>query len=179
MAQDSKPLSLRAYARRRGVSAEAVSKAVAAGRLRDAVVVVDGQPKIGDPELADREWEGNTRPRADKAAPAARSEGDADIPDYLESRALREAAAARREAALADEAELDLAKRRGELIDAEDARGERIEAYSLVKARLLAVPSQVAQRLPHLATEVEPVIDELIREALQELSERARSTGGG
>jgi hypothetical protein len=171
----TKPLSLRAYARRRGVSPEAVSKAVSTGRLRESVTTVDGAPKIADPEVADREWEANSRQRVDPA-PAPAPNG---TPDYHASRALREAAAARREATLADQAELDLAERRGQLIDAEDARCDRIAAFSLVKQKLLAVPSQVAQRLPHLAIEVEPVIDELIREALQELSQRAASSDGG
>lgn len=58
------PISLREYARHRaargfvGTSAAAVSKAVASGRLVKSVVRDHrGQPKIADPELADREWE--------------------------------------------------------------------------------------------------------------------------
>lgn len=58
-------MSLRAYARRVGVSPEAVSKAVSVGRLKRSVVLVSRIPKIGDPELADLEWRANTRARAD------------------------------------------------------------------------------------------------------------------
>lgn len=161
-----KPLSQSAYARRRGVSAEAVSKAIAEGRLRDSVVVVDGHGKIADAELADREWEENTRPRSDEPRAAL----PRDLPEYYAARAVREGSAARREAAQADIAEIDLAKRRGQLIDADEARADVLAAYSLVKTRLLGVPSLVAQRLPHLAVEVQPVVDALIREALEELS---------
>jgi hypothetical protein len=55
-----KPLSLRAYAKRRNCSHVAVRNAIKAGRLVKSVVDVDGQPKIADPELADREWKANT-----------------------------------------------------------------------------------------------------------------------
>jgi hypothetical protein len=55
-------LSFAEYAKQRGCSRNAVSKAVKAGRLRDAVQRVDGVPRIIDVELADREWAANTDP---------------------------------------------------------------------------------------------------------------------
>lgn len=168
----AEPLAQRAYAKRRGVSGEAVSKAIAEGRLRDSIVMVDGRAKIADPELADREWEANTRPRSDEPRAAL----PRDLPEYYVFRSQREGSAARRESAQADLAELELARKRGQLIDADDARADVLAAYSLVKTRLLGVPSLVAQRLPHLAGEVEPVVDELIRAALEELS---AGDGGG
>lgn len=204
-------MSLRAYGRRRGVSGEAVSKAVDDGRLVRSVVVVRGQPKIADPDLADREWEANTRQRAEplpaasEPASNARAGGSrwsraflpppppessepadapaplqsegyaartplADIPDLNTSRQIREAALARRDTAHADQAELELAARRGRLVDAEAARADVEQAYSLVKTRLLRVPSAVAQQLPDLAARVVPVLDVLITEALEELA---------
>jgi hypothetical protein len=154
---------LTAYAARRRVSPKAVSKAVATGRLSASVVRDEhGQPKIADPDLADREWEANTRPRADRplpAAPIARppavrptpadetpvsSPADDDVPDYKVSRARREAAAARREAHLADMAALDLAERRGELVPADEVRGVMVDKFTTVKTRILGVPSRVA-----------------------------------
>ena len=57
-------LSIRGYARHRGVNHNAVRKAIAAGRIT--------QEKDGkiDPEKADREWEANTDPtRAPSTAP--------------------------------------------------------------------------------------------------------------
>lgn len=178
-------LSLRAYARRRGLSPEAVSKAVADGRLRESVTRAGGAPKIADPDLADREWAANTRPRIDhppapvadepspptprpRRQPTAHVVVEDDparprVPDYNESRA-------RREAALADMAEIEVAERRGDLVPVDEARAEVLERYTLVRTRLLGVPSRVAQRLPHLAAEVVPVLDELLREALEELA---------
>lgn len=165
-------MSLAAYAKRRGVSSVAVSKAVSTGRLADSVVRdARGAPKIADPELADREWEENTRPRADKpSATLAPPAGALDVPDYMESRARREAAAARREAAQAEMAELDLKERRGELIAVADVRAEVEARYERVRTRVLGVPSQAAQLLPHLAGEMVPVLESEIREALEELA---------
>lgn len=148
-----------------------MSKAITAGRLREAVVVVGGQPKIADAEIADREWTANTRPRVDRpAAPAPTAAKRDEIPDYNVSRALREAAAARREAALADMAELEVSEKLGKVVPVDEARGDVIERFTVVKTKILGVPSRVAQKLPHLATEVVPVVDSLLREALEELA---------
>lgn len=55
------PLTLGAYAKRRGCSKNAVSKAIKSGRLKLSVVFnASGQPKIADAHLADREWTQNT-----------------------------------------------------------------------------------------------------------------------
>jgi hypothetical protein len=163
------PLSLRAYAKRRGVSPEAVSKAVESGRLRESVVLVGGVPKIGDPDLADREWDARTRPRVDQrparprgADPAPNQQAEpcdpvgpapdaGPVPDYFVSRVLREAAAARREAALAVLAELDVAVRQGELVPVAEARQAVIDKFSIVRTRILGVPLRVAQRVPHVS----------------------------
>ena len=178
------PLSLRAYAKRRNVSAEAVSKAITAGRLRESVVQVGRQPKIADPELADREWEANTRPRVDRPPPApaplAPAPDDvANVPDYFVSRARREAAAARREAAQAELSELEVAERKGELVSVAKAREDVIAKFTIVRTRMLGVPSRVAQRLPHVAVEVVPIVEELVREALEELAADGGAADGG
>lgn len=53
-------MSLRAYARRKGVAPSAVVNAVRRERLVKSVVYVKGQPKIADADLADAEWRQNT-----------------------------------------------------------------------------------------------------------------------
>lgn len=173
------PLSLRAYARRRGVSPEAVSKAIMSGRLRACVVQVNGQPKIGDAEIADREWEANTQPRIDYPPPTAVRQGADDeereglppgVPPYDISRAVREFHAARREGALADVAEIERDEKRDELVPVDEARAYMIEKFTIVKTKILGVPSAVGQKLPHLALEVMPVVDSLLRSVLEELA---------
>lgn len=182
-------MTLTAYAARRGVSVKAVSKAVAAGRLVESVTRTAQGPRIADPELADREWAQNTRaltgprkgpreypvegPIEVPVVPVARGpsrEGPSAEPGIRTSQALRAAAAARRETALADMAEMELAERRGRLVSADEARAGVIQAYSLVKTKLLGVPAALGQRAPHLAAAA-PFVDELIREALEELAE--------
>lgn len=154
----SKPLTLTAYAKRRGVSVKAVSKAIADGRLRDSVTRVGRAPKIADAALADREWDANTAPRVENTGKATQS------PLLLQARV-------RREQAAADLAELELAQRRGDLISIADARRDVIEKFTIVKTRILAVPSRLAQRFPHVASFVMPALDELLRESLEALAD--------
>lgn len=166
--------SLSAYARHRGVSVEAVSKAVAAGRLPTAVVLVDGQPKIADVALADQEWEANTRPRIDQPRkPRRRSAADADADidanadgdasqRYLEARA-------RRESALADLAEIEVEEKLDELVPFEEARDYMIDKFTVAKTKLLGIPSRFVQQFPDLA-EHAPAIESLLREAMEELA---------
>jgi phage terminase Nu1 subunit (DNA packaging protein) len=142
--------------------------------------MVRGVPKIANVELADREWTATTRPRVDHPPPlpptaaldaaAAAAELPLDVPDYNVSRARREAAAARREAALADIAEIEASEKKGELVPTAEAREYVIGKFAVVKTKILGVPTRVAQRLPHLASEVVPAVEELLREALEELA---------
>lgn len=74
--------SLASYARRRGVSTAAVSKAVKRGRLRKSVSHrPTGEPFVADFEMADREWVENASKtyrgrRQASCEPAGRIHGD-------------------------------------------------------------------------------------------------------
>lgn len=191
----SAPMTLTAYAARRGVTPKAVSKAVATGRLSKSVVRDrHGAPKIADPELADREWSENTRARVEYVAPQTRGSAVADAGDpppprgapppremaeYYAHRSAREASESRRAAAQAELAELELAARRGQLIDAAQARADVIAAFSLTKTKLLAIPSALGQIVPDIADRVVPQVDALIRDALEELSARGGDRTAG
>jgi phage terminase Nu1 subunit (DNA packaging protein) len=128
--------------------------------------MVDGHVKISDPELADEEWESTTRP----ATGMPPGELGGDIPDLAESIARRAAAAARKEAAQAELAELELAEREGSVVEVARVRADVISKFTLVKSRILSVPARVAQRLPRIGSEVVSLIDDLLREALEELA---------
>jgi hypothetical protein len=222
------PLTLTAYAKRRGVSVKSVSIAVRDRRLVDSVGRdARDQPTILDPELADREWEANTRRRAERPAvvesiagriepaqgrpcgaegatpsPATTRNGAAApaitlsgcppeirhtheervgaqpaVPDFNVSRDLRAAADARKAVAAAGIAEIELEAKRGSVVPVAEVRAEVIERYSLVKTRLLAVPSAVGQRMPDIAVRVVAVVDELVREALEELAAEVAPDG--
>src|SRR5262245_11884359 len=66
---DETVVSLRAFAKRKGVSLMAVCRAVKTGRLNQCLVYVAGVPKIGDQRVADLEWESNVG----RPAPAKRA----------------------------------------------------------------------------------------------------------
>lgn len=106
------------YAKRRGCSKVAVHKAVKSGRI----TLVDGKV---DPAAADRDWQARSLPRvgnspAPKKAPPvpepppAEEEIDArGAPNFQEERA-------RRERGMADQAEMEAAKMRGDLVPVAD-----------------------------------------------------------
>src|SRR4051794_30803735 len=82
-------LSVRAYARHRGSSHQAVLRAIARGRLSASLTTIDGVTKIADVALADQEWAATTdlskAPDAVKvrAATALRPAGQAEGPSTL------------------------------------------------------------------------------------------------
>ena len=159
-------MSLRAYAKRVGVSVAAVSRAVKSGRLR-ASLTPDG--KIADAALADAEWAANTRAdRRPLTGRGAKPSQPAEVtpgktPDYGESRARREAA----EAALA---ELELAKEQAKLVDAAEIERRIADDYGKVRVKLLGVPSAARQRDPTLTAAHLALFDALVRSALEDLA---------
>lgn len=142
------------YAKHRGCSAVAVHKAVKAGRIS----LIDGRI---DPDVADIQWERNTRARVSAQPPAAlepvrppeglRSDSPADETrsgdyGYWQSRS-------RREAAEASMAEMKRAELAGELIRVSAVRAALTQAYVTMREAILNIPARVA---PQLAAESDP-----------------------
>jgi hypothetical protein len=165
-------LSVRAYARHRkerglpGASHTAVQKAIKAGRIR----LTEGKV---DPDDADRLWrentdEGQRRGPAYESPPPSRpslpppADGD-PVPNYQEARARREAA----EAALA---EIELAEKRLELVPAKDVEARLVKEHSQAKTKLLGVPARARHQDPSLTPEHLALFEDLIREALNDLA---------
>lgn len=196
-------MSLRAYAARRGVSAMAVSKAIESGRLKKSVKRDSrGQPKIKDPELADREWEastdltkapGSVKERADKRRDEEPKDLPARFPDLDEDAdtfahtgmSLTQATAAEK-VWKAKLAELDFRKKAGELVPSHDVKERLTSVFTSCRTKLLGIPSRMKQRLPHLTASEIGEVENLVREALEELAsggdEEAapvRAAGGG
>jgi hypothetical protein len=73
------PLSVRAYARHRGASHQAVLRAIARGRLSASLTTVDGVTKIADVALADKEWAATTD--LSKAPDAVKARAAAGLPN--------------------------------------------------------------------------------------------------
>lgn len=110
-----------------------------------------------DPEVGLEEWHENAPLRA-----------SSDV-DTEALRAWREARA-RRETALAAQAEDDLRRRRAELVEATEVEAKLVTVFSQVRTKLLGVPSKVRQQDPALTASQLALLDNLIREALEDLA---------
>jgi terminase small subunit / prophage DNA-packing protein len=84
-----------------------------------------------------------------------------------QSLAQERAALARKQAELAD---LKAQTIRGELVPAREVEGRWRGITTALRSRLLAAPSRVHARLPHLKRAEVDLIDEEIRQALEELA---------
>ena len=155
-------MSLRQYAKHRGVGLTAVRNAIAYDRI--TVEKVKGQPKI-NPETADREWAENTnQAQARPKNPDANASGDLKGPSYAQSRAIKEAYHAKI-------AKIQFEQQSGKLVDLDEFKDKWLRVVSATRTALLAVPSKVKSQIPHLTLEEVNLVDELIREALEEISE--------
>jgi hypothetical protein len=119
-----------AYSRHRGVSRSAVAKAVADGRI----VLIDGRI---DPTIADAQWKTNTRARSD-----VRSHGKSEQPDATTGGSYG-TARARRELAEASLAEIQLAEKRGELINRAGVEMAIETGFRQIRDSVMAAPDRM------------------------------------
>jgi hypothetical protein len=158
-------MSMAQYARYRGVSRTAVSKAVAARRI----TLIEGRI---DPTVADIQWAVNTAPRRGGRAPALPDRAPAGDEAGCEDLEQLLGPRRRRETALAELAELELAHKRAALVSA-------VELDCALAAKL----AQLDQVLDALAVRIAPllaaqgdapgvyaVLRAEIRQALQQLA---------
>ena len=185
------PMSLRDYARRRGVSPMAVSRAVTAGRLTKSVVRdAKGDPKIADADLADREWEATTD--YSRAPGTVKERAAAERLDGAHGTVAGRKSAARPRPAVVDDgmpeelslaeesakekhwkariAELEFRERSGELVDAKAMEAKLADMFTTVRTKLLGLPTRAKQQLPHLTASDVTLLDSLVREALEGLA---------
>ena len=173
-------MSLRAYARHRGVALSAVQKAIATGRIHPEP---DGSI---DPIKADAQWDRHTRtaqpttPRVTTARPPPVSQPTAPPPmhptsdeargvDYHKARAVRETYSARL-------AKLEFEERTGKLLNADEVKVKYFNLARLLRDRIQQIPRKVAPQIVAAVVAqpdqrvVEDLLMEAIREALEELS---------
>ncbi|MBI5888926.1 MAG: hypothetical protein HZB82_09525 [Deltaproteobacteria bacterium] len=173
----SSSISYRAYARYRGVSPEAVSKAVRTGRI-----TVDADGKI-DPEKADRQWLENTNPskalnfasgnskhRSSSKIAGADTEAAATspangLPPFAQSRAIREAYEARLR-------KLEYEVKIGKLVSADEVRVDAFNIARITRDRLSGIPDMVAPVLVGMndINEIHRLLSTEIRLACEELT---------
>ena len=171
-------------ARALGVTPEAVYAAVKSGRL-SVINDRDGKPLVNS-ETMREEWMRNTQTRIGVGPKAAgpgrekkplrsreeRMKGKEDvrisktnesIPDYDESRA-------RTEHLKAELLELDRQQKEGLLVRAQDVEHEWVEIITRARTKLLGIPTKAKQRIPDLDTDAIGVLDDIVREALEDLA---------
>ncbi len=141
-------ISIRAYARHRGVSHTAVEKAIAAGRI---TTLADGSI---DAATADAEWERNTfYPHGGGSS------------QFTQARSVHEHYRARL-------AKLDYEERIGQLVRADEVREVAFNTYRQFRDRMLAIPDRIAAQLAAetYAAKVHEILAGEIRNALDEFS---------
>lgn len=178
-------ISQREYGRRRGVSHVSVHRAIASGRIS----TVDG--KI-DPVQADREWRANTdqskpRNRITGRPKQVRTPGEPSEPmdfggtgegytangtatGYAKARAARELYQAHL-------TKLELDRRRGVLVRADEVELGAFHMARQVRDQLIALPERVAAILAATndAAEIQLILDEEIERICEEIADGERA----
>jgi hypothetical protein len=133
-------LSLRAYAKHRGVSLAAVQKAIHSGRITPNA---DG---LIDSDRADAEWAAKTRPgqrRARPAPPAVREPAEAagaNGLDYFRARAIRESYLARL-------AKIEFEERIAKLVNRDEVQVAGFTRGRVVRDNMLNIADRLAATL--------------------------------
>jgi hypothetical protein len=163
-------LSIRAYAKHRGVTEGAVRKAIKQGRISKK-----DNGKI-DPNLADKEWSKNTDPAQIKKAEAKEPTQDSNNistpsnplsvgPSYQQSRAIKEAYNAKL-------TRLQFEKESKKLISVDEVKISAFNAARMTRDRMLNIPDRVIPALVGKTDifEMKEILKTEIVKALEELS---------
>lgn len=157
------PVTLRAYAQHRGCALSTVYNAVKLGRI---TLSSPGQVL---PSVADAEWAANTQARLTgkrRGKPDTVAAGAAKADLTLNQAKTREALAK------AELAEIEVRKRRGDLVPLDQVRAELLPPLRKLRDRLLSVPSRLAPVLlaADSAEELAARLKAELRDALAEAS---------
>jgi len=177
-------------ARALGVTKEAVYAAIRTNRL-SVVRTGDGRELINSSTMRE-EWARNTQKRIGRGPkpPAGTVErtplrhGEREsrpsiptstppstdlarttehIPDYEESRA-------RTEHLKAELLELERKQKEKILVKAEEIEAKWVEIITLARTKILGIPTKAKQRIPDLDTDAITVLDDIVRETLEDLA---------
>lgn len=160
-------ISKAAYARHRGVSKPAVTKALKDGRIKE---LADGTIDV---EEADAMWSANTKSLNTAMTAASRPASErrppsGDVPDYNDARA-------RNEAAKAALSELRLGEEQRRLLDRDEVRDAIFTLFRGIRDRLRSIPGRVCQQLiPMTDTrEIMRLLQDEFDQALGEVADHA------
>ena len=160
------PLITRAEAARQmGVTVQAVYGAIKEGRLTP-ITNEKGKILINSDTLMN-EWTRNSqfmRVKTTSYKPKAeRNKDTMSYPEYNESKA-------RTEHLKAEMMEIERKKLEDELVSAEEVKEQWVNIVTVARTKLLGIAAKAKQRLPDLDTNAIACIDDIVREALEELS---------
>lgn len=169
-------VTLTAYAKTKGVSTEAVSKAVRVGRLSKSVVFsAKGQPRV-IPEIADQEWHASTDPSQQRVPavppPRPEPEPEAEQPAASEPKtATFQQARTLREAYMARLAKLEYDEKSGLLVRADAVKNEAFKVARTVRDNMLNIPDRIAAELANETNQfkVHQRLTAEIRRALEDM----------
>jgi phage terminase Nu1 subunit (DNA packaging protein) len=165
-------MSLRRFAAWAGLSHTAVQQRIAAGALPTSAQKINGLWMILDAEVALAEWRAHTRPWV----AAGGEDGDgAGEPGPASPLAL---ATQRERLARAESLELELARKRRELVPAWEVEMRWTSLVIEVKNQLLGVPSRLKQRCPAIRAGDLVELEAVLREALDRLADGAGDPAG-
>jgi len=155
---DPPPMSVNAFAGHVGVDEKAVRKGIRNGRLTQSIGRnTQGHPVILDVALAEQEWERN------RDTTKVRGPDFATIADHRKR--LVQAQTRKIQQAYREKAR--------QLVPARAIEIRFSTRVVTARTKLLGLPSRMKQRCPHLTAADLQVLDELIREALEELADDA------
>ena len=180
------PLVSRAEAARfLGVSWNSVGRAIKDKRI--SVVKGEDGTDLIDTRTVRQEWERNTqqrvgvgikpppkpakplRPREERMNRTAQPRNSAtyeDVPDYNESRA-------RTEHLKAELLELERKQKEALLVSAAEVEAKWVEIITLARTKILGIPTKAKQRIPDLDTDAIGLLEDIVRETLEDLSGEA------
>ena len=167
-------MSLRGYAKQRGVSLSAVQDAIRRGVLYNALKVDSNGNKKIHPKIADEEWANNANPSFYPTSAANGAQVKTIAPPFQESRAIREAYNARI-------TKLEYEEKLNKIISIEKVKAINWDIARRVRDSILVIPSKISAEIasetdPH---KVESILLKEIREALTEIGgQKDVKTGG-
>ncbi len=178
-------VSIRAYAKHRGVNPTSVLKAIKKGKLLNAVIG-EGKDRRIDREIADKEWvieraTGGVKEVVELPKPKKKiQEGDPEdldpIADGIENENSKNiggwyAARATKEDLSAQLLQMKLDEEKERLVDANEIQKLWVTIASSIRTKVLAVPAKMKQRVPEFSNEHYLTLEQVLRETLEDLSQ--------
>ena len=166
-------ISFADLAKLKGVSRSAVSQKKRAGILNGAIVNVNGKDLLNKDDAL-RLWETNMVPHHSKLTKVTEKENggvlvgkvEEEIPDFNTSRSKREAMMARL-------AEIDVEEREKVLVPSADVEASWVQLVTIAKTKVLGIPTRAKQRIPDLDKNAMSLLDEIVKETLEDLAAQA------